>query len=343
MRRREPPRSRRLLGQRPADTGGALVSSLRLPRGAGAILYLPVPLRSFHPRLPNVPMRKPLRLIFAALTASVAVSAWSQETPPGFVWVEGGAFKHTRSGFHGKNVTLSGFYIGRHEVTQKEWAEVMGSNPSTFRGDDRPVETVTWYDCIDYCNRRSLKEGLTPYYTIDKTNPDPKNENESDDLKWTVTINPDANGYRLPTEAEWEYAASGGQQRKGYVYSGGNDADKVAWYWENSGESRLGGAWNWPAIERNRNQTKAVGGKAPNELGLYDMSGNVREWCWDWYADEQAGGADPRGPERGAGRVWKGGGWMGADFCGEPGFRAPYEPNNAGNDQGLRVCRGKRA
>ncbi len=284
-------------------------------------------------------MRKPLLLCFAAL--AMAVSVRSQETSAGLVWVEGGVLERVRSGFHGKNVTLSGFYIGRYEVTQKEWVEVMGSNPSTFRGDDRPVETVTWYECVEYCNRRSLQEGLTPYYTIDRTSADPMNENEGDDLKWTVTINAGANGYRLPTEAEWEYAASGGRQSKGYVYSGGNDADKVAWYWENSGENRLAGAWNWPAIERNKNQTKAVGGKAPNELGLYDLSGNVREWCWDWYAEEQVGGADPRGAERGAARVWKGGGWMGADFCGEPGFRAAYEPNNAGNDQGLRVCRSR--
>lgn len=286
-------------------------------------------------------MRKPLRFIFAVLAVMVGARASSQETPAGFVFVEGGTFQHTRSGFHGKNVTISDFHLGQYEVTQKEWAEVMGSNPSTFRGDDRPVETVSWYDCIEYCNRRSLKEGLTPYYTIDKATPDPKNENESDALKWTVTINAGANGYRLPTEAEWEYAASGGQRRKGYLYSGGNDADQVAWYWENSGEARLAGAWNWPALERNRNQTKAVGGKAPNELGLYDMSGNVREWCWDWYADEPSGGADPQGPERGAARVWKGGGWMGAAFCGEPGFRAAYEPGNAGNDQGLRLCRGR--
>ncbi len=284
-------------------------------------------------------MRKPLLLLFTALTAFAGTAP--HPAPDGLVFVEGGAFKHSRSSYPAKGVTISDFYIGRHEVTQKEWGDVMGSNPSTFQGENLPVETVSWYDCVDYCNKRSVKEGLTPYYTIDKTTPDPKNENDNDDLKWTVTINAGANGYRLPTEAEWAYAASGGQRSKNYTYSGGNEADKVAWYWENSGDDRLGGAWNWPAVEKNNNRTKPVGGKEPNELGLYDMSGNVREWCWDWSADAQGGGADPQGPDRGFARIWKGGGWMGADFCGEPAFRASYEANNAGNDQGLRVCRSK--
>jgi formylglycine-generating enzyme required for sulfatase activity len=284
-------------------------------------------------------MRKPLLLLFTTLT--VFAIAEAHETPDGLVLIEGGAFKHTKSAYYAKNVTISDFYIGKYEVTQKEWADVIGSNPSTFQADSLPVETVSWYDCVDYCNQRSLKEGLTPYYTIDKINRDPKNENDNDDVKWTVSVVAGANGYRLPTEAEWEYAASGGQMSKSYTYSGGNNADAVSWYWENSGDDRLGGAWNWPAIEKNNNRTKPVGGKAPNELGLYDMSGNVREWCWDWSADSQDGGAEPKGGERGSARIWKGGGWMGADFCGQPAFRASYEAHNKGNDQGFRVCRSR--
>jgi formylglycine-generating enzyme required for sulfatase activity len=218
-----------------------------------------------------------------------------------------------------------------YEVTQKEWMEVMGSNPSTFKGDSLPVESINWYDCVEYCNKRSTKEGLHPYYNIYRDKKDPDNTNELDDIKWTVTINKEANGYRLPSEPEWEYAAGGGQLSRNYTYSGGNNVDEVAWYWKNSGDSYLTGNWSWPALEKNNNKTKHGGGKLPNELGLYDMSGNAREWCWDWNGSDGTG--NPQG------RIWKGGGWIGADFCCEPTFRASLEANGKGPDQGFRVCR----
>jgi formylglycine-generating enzyme len=278
-------------------------------------------------------------LSFLALLA-LALTVRS-ETPAGFVFVEGGTFKHSKSNYHGKAVTLSSFYVGQHEVTQKEWTEVMGTNPSEFKNEHGPVEMVSWYDCLEYCNQRSLNEGLKPYYTIDKTQKDPRNQNELDDVKWTVTINPGANGYRLPTEAEWEYAASGGQLSKNHTYCGSDDLDKVGWYWRNSGDEPLPGLWNWPLVKANNGKPKPVGGKEPNELGIYDMSGNVREWCWDWEGHIPSNVTDPKGSDRGNARVWKGGGWMGADFCCEPAFRAGYDPHNRGNDQGFRVCRGK--
>lgn len=265
---------------------------------------------------------------------------WAQPAAEGLVWVEGGAFKNPRSNYFGKNVTVSGFYLGKHEVTQAQWAKVMGANPSKFRGDDLPVEGVSWYDCIEYCNRRSRVEGLRPCYAVVKRVLDRSNDCEEDHVKWTVELIAGANGYRLPTEAEWEYAASGGQWSGGARYSGGDDLGRVGWFWQNSGEAELAGLWSWQAVEQNRGRTHPVGSRQANELGLHDLSGNVREWCWDWFGELTPGGPDPKGIPRGAARVWRGGGWLGGDFCCEITFRAGYEPHGVGQDQGFRVCRG---
>jgi formylglycine-generating enzyme required for sulfatase activity len=144
-------------------------------------------------------------------------------------------------------VTVSTFYMGEYEVTQKEWREVMGNNPSHFQGDNLPVHWVTWYQAIEYCNKRSLREGLTPAYT----------RITHDDASW----NRNANGYRLPTEAEWEYACRAGTT--GPFNTGNNITKSQANY--------------------NSNYLYNVGSFAPNLWGLYDMHGNVREWCWDRY------------------------------------------------------------
>jgi sulfatase modifying factor 1 len=272
-------------------------------------------------------------LIFLLTPIMVVVSSCSRKGPVNFVLVKGGTFINTKSNLYGKSATISDFYMGKYEVTQKEWIEVMGSNPSKFKGNNLPVEMVSWYDCVEYCNKRSIKEGLKPYYNIDKNKKDPNNKIDNDEIKWTVTINVGANGYRLPTEAEWEYAAGGGQMSKSYIYSGGNDVDKVAWYWKNSGDTNLTGFWIWSTIEKNHCKTKPIGGKESNELGLYDMSGNVREWCGDWYEDFEI--------NSGFVRVQRGGGWLGAEHCCKSSFRDNFEASGKGPDQGFRVCRGK--
>ena len=160
------------------------------------------------------------------------------------------------------SVTLSGFYMGKYEVTQAQWKAVMGSNPSRFKGDNLPVENVSWDDVQAFIRKLNQLTGKR---------------------------------YRLPTEAEWEYAARGGNQSRGYKYAGGNDISSVAWYDGNSGE-----------------RTHPVGKKRPNELGLYDMSGNVWEWCSDWYDEDYYGNSpqnNPQGPASGSFRVGRGGSW----------------------------------
>ena len=223
------------------------------------------------------------------------------------------------------NETISSFYICDHEVTQAEYRAVTGNRPSYFKGDNKPVENVSWYDAIEYCNALSRKEGLTPCYTIDKDHKDPDNTSiYEDSIKWIVTWNKSANGYRLPTENEWEWAAKGGKQSKGYTYSGSNNIDDVAWHFDNS-----------------KNATHKIKTKKTNELGIYDMSGNVMEWCWDWYGSDRPDTKDYAGASMGDCRVYRGGSWLSsAEGC-SVSDRECREPNNWYDYMGFRVVRSK--
>jgi formylglycine-generating enzyme required for sulfatase activity len=221
------------------------------------------------------------------------------------------------------------FYMGKYAVTQAQYKAVMGDNPSYFDGDNFPVEQVSWYDALVFCNMLSIQEHLTPVYTI-KGSTDPDDwgtvpyvrDAEDYYAAWdAVVCDWNVSGYRLPTEAEWEYAARGGAD---YQYAERNDPDELAWYKKNSGET-----------------THHVGKKKPNSLGLYDMSGNVWEWCWDWY-DEYKGRAqtDPRGAafERYT-RVLRGGCWVNDAVQLRPGHRNSGIPDGKDDGLGFRLVR----
>lgn len=209
------------------------------------------------------------------------------------IFVEGGTFSMGSSSGDSDeqpvhSVTLSGYYIGETEVTQELWQAVMGSNPSAFTGNRRPVERVSWHDCQEFIEKLNVLTG----------------EN-----------------FRLPTEAEWEYAACGGNKSKNYAYPGSDNVGDVAWYSGNSNST-----------------THEVKGKLPNELGLYDMGGNVWEWCSDWYGRYSAGAVtNPQGPTSGSARIYRGGCWFyDADLC-RCVYRDRSTPTGAGNTLGLRL------
>jgi sulfatase modifying factor 1 len=235
--------------------------------------------------------------------------------PGGMVFVKGGDFKMGSSkGTRGEklmhNVTVSSFYIGKFEVTQEEWKTVMVSNPSFRKGNSCPIHFIDWFDAVEYCNKRSRMEGLTPCYTGNGAN---------------TICNFDANGYRLPTEAEWEYACRGGLQSRHYKFSGSNDANEVAWYEKN-------------LIV----YFQPVGQKKPNELGIYDMSGNVWEWCWDWYDFDyykNSPAKNPKGPVSGIRRIARSGSCFETEDYLWSSYRFCYHPYRKAFHIGFRVVR----
>ena len=223
----------------------------------------------------------------------------NDEINTNFVLVEGGTFNNGTA-----DVTLSSFHINKYEVTQAEYKRVLGENPSYFKGDSLPVENVSWYDAVEFCNKKSKDDGLDPCYFCSGEN---------------IECNLTANGYRLPTEMEWEYAAKGGNQSKGYTYSGSNNINEVAWYITNS-----------------RRTTHSVGTKLPNELGLYDITGNVFEWCNDWCGAYKT---NPTGVTTGSYRVFRGGSWSSSATGCRVANRSFIAPSYSFSYIGFRLAR----
>ena len=215
-----------------------------------------------------------------------------------------------------REVTLSPFYMGIHEVTQALYEEVMGTNPSHFRGPDLPVEQVSWFDAIAFANRLSERRGLIPVYTTSGQN---------------VTWDRSANGYRLPTEAEWEFAARAGTTT--IFYTGNNITVSQA----NYDGTR---PFNNNAAGTFRQRTMPVGSFEPNTFGLYDMHGNVGEWCWDWnVAYPREAQTDPAGAASGFHRVFRGGSWNHAGDFLRSARRGGDVPSTRGSYIGIRLVR----
>lgn len=267
----------------------------------------------------------------ADYTYKVSVNTTLRKIPDGFVKVSGTRITGNESWtpsskvfVSGRSLTIPDLYVCDHEVTRGEYKAIMGRDPSTAPAYNKvgqqltgnavlnnPVNRVNWYEALVYCNKLSIKEGLTPCYTIyNSTDPDTWGSiPTSNDSTWNAAAcNFKADGYRLPTEAEWEWLARGGEN---YTYAGSNTVEDVAWYTSNTKDTG----------------SRGVKTKKANAYGIYDMSGNVSEWCWDWYGSiSSSTGAS--GASSGDGRVVRGGSWFYSAYYCEVAVRNDNNNNN---------------
>lgn len=305
-----------------------------------------------------------------ALTLSVATAGLGDQyyfritsegtvAPPGFVFIPAGAFEMGDSFVEGLShelpvhaVNVSAFFLQATETTKAEWDEVRNWAVETEyglivegsgKGTDHPVHLVTWYDVVKWCNARSEKEGLTPCYYTDEERTEVYRSGNVDLTHGTVRW--DADGYRLPTEAEWEKAARGGLQGRRFPW-GDTISHSQANFWNAGGESYASGTSGYPPDwdEGFFPYTSPVGSFVPNGYGLFDMTGNVWEWCWDswhggYYADSPE--EDPLGPDDGSFRVFRGGSWHNDAFRGRVANRGWSLPWGGSGNLGFRTARGQ--
>jgi len=250
----------------------------------------------------------------------------SPPVPSNFVFVQGGTFP-----WQNGSVTLSSFWVDKYEITQSEYQFTMKTNPASGYGVGLhyPVYRVSWFNCVEYCNKRSLYEGLQPCYSLYGYGSNPENWPAGWDSDYTnhtsIECNWNANGYRLLTNMEWRYVARGGGSSQNFTYSGSNDIDQVAWYSQNSG-----------------NVTHMVGTKSANEIGVHDMTGNVWEWVWDIWDTSWTPGVstDPHGPVYGAHRVTCGGSYSTVlIYCPIAWYNCGGHADSIYYNTGFRICR----
>lgn len=239
---------------------------------------------------------------------------------PNMIRIAGGTFTMGTNEYNRK-ISLSPFFMSETLITQSQYEFVMGKNPAKLKGDNRPVECVNWCDALIFCNCLSMSKNLTPCYSIGNAT-DLTTFDSASPVWKRVVCNFTANGFRLPTEAEWEYAARGGKRQDGAQFSGGDNLDDFAWYGENSDV-----------------RTHDVSSKLPNSLGLYDMCGNVAEWCWDYIGElPSQPQTNPHGPQIGSMHVKRGGSWLDDLQQCTVFYRSGSAPTGKSSNLGFRVC-----